>query len=875
MISIFLTEQLLNTVLQSNRAILAYYFCENKDHKRNTAVAILRGLILQLLKQRRDLFRCIIPDFQIREERLFTSDTALQALWRIFVDMLLRLKEHRVFCVLDGLDECEERFLSIFLQNVNQFFSKANDPSTGVWKLIVASRDNAECIRQELSAFDRLDLDSEGLQNELSSDVEKYVYFKSQELLNRKCYSDDLRNTVERALLNGADGMFLWVSLVCDEMKQKPRSEARETLQCLPRGLDAIYGRILVQAVDGYRDTLARVLRWVTVALRPLTLEELSAATGTADNTLRDIIESCRPLLRVDGGHVNFLHQSAKDYLLRETPDPDPRVELFRINKAEANLELARTCFRYIQSGPYEDGPCVIQGHSYTLPVDTERLQKFPLMAYATYYWPEHSQCSPAPVESLFDLSQPFFQRVSIICEAWWETYWDVKGDDLVPVDFTPLHIASFCGLVVLAQKLLKDSNRRLVRPNALHARDSHGKTPLHWAAYNGHKEVTKLLLEKGADLEAKDTERAKMSALHFAADNGHESVVELLLDFGADVDSEDQNGWTALHHAVLSGHEVVARLLIEKGSDCNAREGDGRTALHFAVEYGHEAIARLLLDGGADLDAEDETGGVPFHEAAANGNTAIVRLLLDRGADIEARTTDGKSALYFAAHWGYEATVRLLLEKGANPNYEADHGEAVLLSAVKNGHEVVVRLLLEIDGVNPDYYGNKALLSAARNGCESVVRLLLGQGIFQGSKDWLAIAQIYNAARSGQEILVRQLLENNSVDPNLKDSNGRTLLSIAASTNCSTVVKLLLQRGCIDLDSQDESGYTPLWHAVNRNCESVVRLLLEAGADPEIKDFRKTSPLSLANQNREHLVPILKEYARTRRKRAKRKFEH
>jgi ankyrin repeat protein len=867
MISIFLTEQLAKSVHQSKQAILAYYFCENKDHKRNAATAILRGLILQLLRQRRDLFKCILPDFQIREEKLFTSDTALQALWKIFVNMLLRLKQHTIFCILDGLDECEEKSLRTFLRNLNQFFSKVNNPSIGAFKLVAASRDNPQCIRQELSAFARLDLDSEGLQNELSSDIEKYIHFKSRELSDRKCYSEDLRNTVEGVLLNGADGMFLWVSLVCGELEQKLRSETGETLRCLPRGLDAIYGRILLQVEERYRDTVAQVLRWITVAVRPLALRELSAATNTTDEILRDVIKSCRPLLRADGSCVNFLHQSAKDYLLRETPDPDPRVDYFRVSKAEANLELAQACFRYIQSGPYAEGPVKIQELSYCSPADTERLRKFPLMRYATYHWPEHSRCSPASAESVFDLSQPFFQTDSFVRQAWWETYWDATGD-IVPKDFTPMHVASFCSLVVLARKLQKDWKRRLGFLNPLHARDSYGKTPLHWAAYNGYKELTRLLLKKGADPEAKDTERAKQTALHFAADNGHEAVVGLLLDFGANVNSQDKNEWTALHSAAQSGHEAVARLLLEKAADLDAREGDGRTALHFAAECGHEAIARLLIEGGADLEAEDSTGGVALHEAAANGDKAIVQLLLDKGADIEARTMDGESALCFAAEYGCETIVRLLLEKGANPNYEADHGKAVILLAAANGQQAVVRLLLERDDVDPNYYGEIALLSAAKNGHESVVRLLLDRDIFQGSKDWLAIAQIYNAVKAGQESLVQLLLENDSVDSNQKDSSGRTLLSWAASTNCSAVVKLLLERGRADPESKDRLGCTPLWHAVNHNRESVVRLLLEAGADPESKDVYGSSPLSLTkNQFRDGLAPILKQYARTRRR--------
>jgi ankyrin repeat protein len=114
----------------------------------------------------------------------------------------------------------------------------------------------------------------------------------------------------------------------------------------------------------------------------------------------------------------------------------------------------------------------------------------------------------------------------------------------------------------------------------------------------------------------------------------------------------------------------------------------------------------------------------------------------------------------------------------------------------------------------------------------------------------------------------VQLLLENDSVDLNLKDPSGRTLLSRAASTNYSAVVKLLLEQGRADADSKDKSGRTPLWHAVICNCDSVVRLLLEAGANPRSKDLSGSSPLSLANWCRHGLAPILMQCAQTHRRR-------
>src|SRR5439155_6045768 len=99
----------------------------------------------------------------------------------------------------------------------------------------------------------------------------------------------------------------------------KRSTELIVTLGSLPSGLPGIYGRMLLQIQDNRREIAALILRWVVMAIRPLTLTELAvavkvrpSATASSDQIIRDYISFCGTLLKVTGNEVGLVHQSAK-----------------------------------------------------------------------------------------------------------------------------------------------------------------------------------------------------------------------------------------------------------------------------------------------------------------------------------------------------------------------------------------------------------------------------------------------------------------------------------------------------------------------------------------------------------------------------------
>src|SRR5262249_52772784 len=153
------------------------------------------------------------------------------------------------------------------------------------------------------------------------------------------------------------------------------------------------------------------------------------------------------------------------------------------------------------------------------------------------------------------------------------------------------------------------------------------GKTPLHFAAFAGHKAIAELLLEAKANANATDVSKA--TPLHYAALNGFKALVETLLANGA-----DPNLLSFRRSPVMFGKTSIFF--------------PGGTALHIAAEN-HRAITDLLLSKGANIESLDEDERTPLQRAVSAGKDEIVQLLLSRGAKVNHLDNGGATALHFA----------------------------------------------------------------------------------------------------------------------------------------------------------------------------------------------------------------------------------
>lgn len=158
--------------------------------------------------------------------------------------------------------------------------------------------------------------------------------------------------------------------------------------------------------------------------------------------------------------------------------------------------------------------------------------------------------------------------------------------------------------------------------------------TALLRAAWKDRTETVAYLVEHGADLEAitrfKSVTLGGRTALVLAADNGNTEITKLLINAGANVEFKDKmKGRTALVHAIEGEHPAVAKTLIEAGADVNTTEDEwGWTPLMFASHSGQSEIVEILLAAGADVKATDIDGQTAGVLAERAGHNQIVEIL-------------------------------------------------------------------------------------------------------------------------------------------------------------------------------------------------------------------------------------------------------
>lgn len=174
------------------------------------------------------------------------------------------------------------------------------------------------------------------------------------------------------------------------------------------------------------------------------------------------------------------------------------------------------------------------------------------------------------------------------------------------------------------------------------------GKTPLHRATERNNVYLVQALLNRPqTEIDILDF-RGKTS-LHVAAANAHKELLELLLSKGADAKAESDGGWTPLHNAAAGkgkGRDIIVKILLSRGASPTARLRTGKLPLHLACEAGDVEVVKLLLEQpNVNITARDYDGNTPLISAAKLGHTHIVKHLTPLSSHASARSEDAIKA--------------------------------------------------------------------------------------------------------------------------------------------------------------------------------------------------------------------------------------
>lgn len=334
--------------------------------------------------------------------------------------------------------------------------------------------------------------------------------------------------------------------------------------------------------------------------------------------------------------------------------------------------------------------------------------------------------------------------------------------------DETPLHWAAELGRLQVTEFLIAHGADINARP---------GGTPLYVAlrgaaplqSRDQYVQVVKLLISKGADVTNADSRGE--TPLHIAASWRLLDVAKILIEKGANVNANGERG-TPLHSASYMGGLEMVQLLVAHGADVNAKDTDvGFTPLHNAARGGDAGVVAFLIKQGADVNAKDRRGETPLALAMARGNKEVVDLLRQSGGKFEHRCSTAREIEATNRRWmsrifelkGLKAKLFLALD----PRLLESNGKFDLLME-QNVNKIIVWRLKQTHGLAAaipfaddcaaEGYGEPDKLAKIK-AMRDIADLICERGMEDGSvRDKVRSLMTYGMPKVPPEVLEKQV---------------------------------------------------------------------------------------------------------------------
>lgn len=398
-----------------------------------------------------------------------------------------------------------------------------------------------------------------------------------------------------------------------------------------------------------------------------------------------------------------------------------------------------------------------------------------------------------------------------------------------------------------------------LITSRTLNIVDGSGNTPLHYAAEWNLKEALSSLIQKGANVNAVNSNGE--SALFSAVKADSPEIIQLLVENGIITDTRsnltrDHLGNTPLHYAVKWNSLNAAQSIISLGFDVNSQNLSGKTALSDSARSGKIEMTQLLIQFGANVNSADISGKTALIDSIQSGSEEMISLLLQNGANPQIQEMNGRNAYHEAALTANTKVIELIRNAGGNPLSRDSFGDSPF-SLVLKFDESVIKAVLGSNIYIVDSDGNTPVhIAVEKNVTPATLTMLIDMGFPVSQRNGKGMTPLYNAVSKNQKKLALTLLERGA-DPFIATINGDSALTNAFKNGNIEILDAIVKYNARKTDTKGDS----ILHYASRIANvQQVKHLLESGLERNVKNLSGETPYAMALRwNRKDIAELLK----------------